>query len=395
MIYAEFTFLYEGNYSVSVKSVSVRSKNCWSETEYFFVGNSKVDYMLILYICILVLFILSALTFLIIFRRNILKIRFGSKLRILLLYSHDCHEHEDFIVAFTDYLEKQCHSQVYSIYGNNDDPIEWIKNCFYSCDVIMIVISAGLFHTLDTKNFLPIRKGHKCRKQLIWARNFISYELLNSFEDCKNKRICQVCFPYSGKQHIPDLLKTVTKKCFMLPNEMNNLNHFMHGHQTFFSPINMCYSLKNNNLRSSVEGRTLGEEIQAVQEAVKNNTHIHLIKLPDNSNNGFKVSNFSNLDGVNLDDYSDSSDFVEENCNAFMMNLLSPSEKSETSLSSHSSNNYSLDNDNYNDISILESYGEQLSEVYAESQNKITKSHSECEVEILIDDMLKKSLVTW
>ncbi|GFR31570.1 SEFIR domain-containing protein [Trichonephila clavata] len=386
MIYAEFTSLNEGNYSVSVKSISVRSKNCWSETEYFLVGNSKVDYMLTLYICILVLFILSALIFLIIFRRNILKIRFGSKLRILLLYSHDCREHEDFIVAFIDYLEKKCHSQVYSIYGNSDDPTEWIKNYFYSCDVIMIVISAGLFHTLDTKNFLPIRKGHKWRKQLIWARNFISYELLNSFEDCKNKRICQVCFPYSGKQHIPDRLKTVTKKCFMLPNEINNLNNFMHGHQTFFSPINMCYSLKNN-LRSSVESRTLGEKIQAVQEAVKNNTHIHLIKLPDNSNNGFNVSSFSNLDDVNLDDFSDSSDFVEENCNSFLMKLLSPrlsSEKSQTSLSSHSSNRYNFtpDNENYNDISILESTGEQLLEVYPESRNNIKLSREKPETSL-------------
>ncbi|GFU61780.1 SEFIR domain-containing protein [Nephila pilipes] len=398
MMYAEFASLNKGNYSVSVKSVSEGSNNRWTETEYFLVGNSKVDYMLILYICVLVLFILSALFFLIIFRRNIFKLRFGSKPRILLLYSHDCCEHEDFIGAFTDYLTKQCHSSVYSIYGNSVDAKEWIKDYFYSCDVIMFVISAGLFHTLDKKNFLPIRKGHKWRKQLLWARNFISRELLNSFEDCKNKKICQVCFPYSDEQQIPDVLKTVTKKCFLLPDEMNNLNHFMHDHQTFFSCIYMCSSSKDSKLQSTVEGRNLCEKLQAIQEAVRNNRHIHLIRLPDNSINDLNLSSFSNVDDVNLDDFSDSSDFVEEKCNEFLMKLLSSKQSrgnSETSLSSHSSSNsnYSSDNESYNEINIPEFSSQRLLGVNPESRSNVQKSHLDCKVEILIDDMLKKSLV--
>ncbi|GIX88179.1 hypothetical protein CEXT_648171 [Caerostris extrusa] len=67
---------------------------------------------------------------------------FGSKPRVLLLHSYDCSEHNDFVIAFMNYLENQCNLQVTTIYGNSGNSKEWVKNRYKECDVIIFVISA-------------------------------------------------------------------------------------------------------------------------------------------------------------------------------------------------------------------------------------------------------------
>ncbi|GBM04188.1 hypothetical protein AVEN_115552-1 [Araneus ventricosus] len=343
------------------------------------------------------------------FRHNIAKLRFGSKRRILLLYSHDCNEHKNFVIAFIQYLIKHCHVEVSTIYDelpidwnpdekpvdvipnvNECNPQEWIKKKYNECDIIMCLISAGLFYTLDSKQSLPIQKFHEWRRQLVWATNFILLELLNSAEDIRKKKICKVCFPYSSKKYIPDTLRPGFGECYVLPQEMNNLINFMHDSRECF----LCSKFYVTNFESSFEGTDLSNKMRDVQAAVDSNSHIRIIRpLRDTASNDM---NFIE-EPVNLDEMSTTSNSSDENSDAFI-NFLSGSISK--SISEERCGNLSSSglSDNIRPMVKSEKFDLAIDEPVGDSDSEESdllyyppKLHSEIGAKYVIEDILNKN----
>ncbi|KAF8785598.1 uncharacterized protein LOC129958140 [Argiope bruennichi] len=407
MLFAQFSSVDDGAYSVSVKPIIWGlHESCWAETDIFLVEKPKSDHRLIIYLCIFILLIFSALVFLKLFRRNIAKLRFGSKRRVLLLYSHDCKEHKDFVIAFVKYLIEHCHVEVFTIYGelpivwisdekpfnnapivNECNPLEWVKKKYNECDVIMFLISAGLYHTLDKKHSLPIQTYHEWRKQLLWATEFILLELVNGAE---NKKICKICFPHAGKEYIPDRLQLDCVKCYTFPQEMNNLINFMHDSGECF----VCNKLCVTNYESSFENTNLFEKMRDVQVAVDNDSHIRIITpLSETFENDL---NFTDLHdkSENVVEISTTSDSSDENSDSVSY-ILSPSmpkpllKESFVNISSYGLSDYIRpirESEDFFDESGSDSDSEDLNLCYP------PKLYNENEASRVIEDIFNKNL---
>ncbi|KFM73789.1 hypothetical protein X975_25945, partial [Stegodyphus mimosarum] len=286
----EFLNVDEGYYSLAVNVVGCAAV----KTKPFYVGSEGIGMIIIIYVCAVIFFIsLAALIFLIfwrLFKQHMSIFSPESKPVVLFVYSADSDEHNKFVQAYENYLTAHCNVRVVTIYGITGDPHDWLKKKYLESDIIMFIISEGMFHFFDRGNKPPMKVYHHWHKQLPDAVTHISVYRYNSFDDVPKKRkYCKVCFPYSSQDHIPKCLGKEMGQCFFLPEEIPKLLYFIFGCSPEIYP-----KAPGRNIKSFEKGQELIKKINIMKNEVKAGTHItykHTKKTENSSGNGTETIN--------------------------------------------------------------------------------------------------------
>ncbi|XP_035232038.1 uncharacterized protein LOC118203850 [Stegodyphus dumicola] len=270
----QFLNVDEGYYSLAVNVVGCAAV----KTKPFYVGSEDSGLIIIIYMCAVIFFIsLAALIFLIfwrLFKRHMNIFSPESKPVVLFVYSPDCGAHKEFVEAYENYLTAHCNVKVDTIYGSIGYPHDWLKEKYLESDIIMFIISEGMFHFFDRENKPPM-KVHHWRNQLPDAVAFISEYRYQSFDDVPKKRkYCKVCFPYSSQDHIPKCLGKEMGQCFFLPDEMYKLLYFIFDYSPEMSFCNIYPKPPGHNIKSFEKGQELIKKINIMKNKVEAGTHI-------------------------------------------------------------------------------------------------------------------------
>lgn len=275
-LHVMFSYVDRGFYSVYIRPLSnISSDDCETVrcTE-FTIENKLIDKIIIIYIvAVCVIGFLIAITIQLLLRWLF---KPGSKYCeqvVLLVYSYDCEEHNKVVLRYKEYLEKQCGMKVLTIYGPRLEPDLWLFGPYRNCDIVMIILSEGVFYKSENGNTPAMKEGYSCGDRLIPALSFLQNKMLTD-----EKKFILVYFEYSGTSHIPSFMQSGRwRKAFMIPREMNYMLCEAHNQSPKISCLGVYPRMPGHDIVSLPEGLFLIESIEELKNILSKNDSLMML----------------------------------------------------------------------------------------------------------------------